>query len=51
MWKYKEQASFSYSEEEFEARLDYIAAALRAWGAVSSVQVWAAGVGEGPEGG
>jgi hypothetical protein len=39
MWKYREQASWSYSEEDFGARLDYIAAALVAWGAVTTVQV------------
>jgi hypothetical protein len=39
MWKYAEQASWPYSEEQFAARLDYIATALVAWGAVTSVQV------------
>lgn len=38
MWKYKEQASFGLSDEEYAARLDYIAAALVAWGAVGSVR-------------
>jgi hypothetical protein len=39
MWKYREQASWSYSEPEFEMRLNYIAAALVSWGMVKTVQV------------
>lgn len=38
MWRYKEQQSFTYSEEEYMQRLDYVAAALRSWGAVSTVR-------------
>lgn len=44
MWRYKEQASWSYSEEDFEARLNYIACALVAWGVVTSVQVTTPGI-------
>jgi hypothetical protein len=45
MWKYREQASWPYSEEDFALRLNYIASALVSWGVVASVQVrarWAA---------
>ncbi|WIA33030.1 hypothetical protein OEZ86_006187 [Tetradesmus obliquus] len=38
MWRYKEQQSFSYTEEEYMQRLDYVAAALVSWGVVRSVQ-------------
>jgi hypothetical protein len=34
----QEQQSFSYTEEEYMQRLDYVAAALVAWGVVRSVQ-------------
>ncbi len=37
MWRYKEQKSFGYSEEEFKQRMEYIASALRAWGVVATV--------------
>jgi len=37
MWKYKEQKSFGYTEEEFMQRLDYIARILVAWGSVNTV--------------
>jgi hypothetical protein len=37
MWKYKEQKSFGYTEEEFMQRLDYIARILVAWGSVNAV--------------
>lgn len=38
MWAYAEQKSFVLSEEEYMNRLDYVAAALRQWGAVSNVK-------------
>eukprot|EP00878_Enallax_costatus_P002960 GHUV01003156.1.p1 GENE.GHUV01003156.1~~GHUV01003156.1.p1 ORF type:complete len:185 (+),score=52.66 GHUV01003156.1:284-838(+) len=38
MWRYKEQQSFSYTEEQFMQRLEYIAAAIVNWGMVNSVQ-------------
>eukprot|EP00879_Flechtneria_rotunda_P011782 GHRR01012309.1.p1 GENE.GHRR01012309.1~~GHRR01012309.1.p1 ORF type:complete len:198 (+),score=88.10 GHRR01012309.1:155-748(+) len=38
MWKYMEQQSFGYTEEQYMQRLEYVAAALVSWGAVRSVQ-------------
>eukprot|EP00877_Chromochloris_zofingiensis_P008017 jgi/Chrzof1/3469/Cz12g26210.t1 len=38
MWKYMEQKSFGYTEDEYMQRLNYIASALVAWGAVTAVQ-------------
>lgn len=38
MWKYMEQQSFSYSEEQYMQRLEYVAAALVSWKAVTTVQ-------------
>lgn len=37
MWRYREQASFALSEEEYMERLDGVAGALRAWGKVKDV--------------
>lgn len=34
----QEQQSFSYSEEQYMQRLEYVAAALVSWGAVTTVQ-------------
>lgn len=34
----QEQQSFSYSEEQYMQRLDYVAAAIVSWGAVTTVQ-------------
>ncbi|KAI8475283.1 MAG: hypothetical protein J3K34DRAFT_456374 [Monoraphidium minutum] len=48
MWKYREQASWSYSEEQFDARLNYIASAIVAWGAVTTVQTGLAATKERP---
>lgn len=39
MWKYQEQQSFGYTPQEYEQRLNYVAAALVAWGSVTAVQV------------
>lgn len=38
MWKYLEQASFPLSEAEYLAHLDAVAAYLREWGAVQTVE-------------
>jgi hypothetical protein len=38
MWRYKEQASWQLSDEEYMERLDSVAAALRAWGRVQEVK-------------
>lgn len=37
MWKYAEQQSFSYTQEQYMQRLEYVAAALVSWGAVGTV--------------
>lgn len=38
MWKYLEQASFHWNEEEYKANLEQIAQYLNNWGVVSQVE-------------
>jgi hypothetical protein len=39
MWKYLEQASFHWTEEEYYEHLEYIAQLINAWAVVKQVQV------------
>jgi hypothetical protein len=40
MWKYLEQASFPWSEEDYLAHLDVIANYINAWGGTAQVQAY-----------
>lgn len=44
----QEQQSFSYSKEQYMQRLEYVAAALVAWGCVTAVQTQLAATKERP---
>ena len=39
MWKYLEQASFHWTQEEYYEHLEYIAQLITTWGVVKQVQV------------
>ena len=39
MWKYLEQASFHWNEEQYTQHLQYIADLISTWGVVKQVQV------------